>query len=78
MPRTYKQLSLTERIELYRLRSEGRSLRAIAVALGRSPSTLSRELRRNSQPTKVWSRGYEPLRAEALRERRDLNPRPPA
>lgn len=70
MTRAYRQLALTERIELYRLRSEGRSQRAIAAALGRSPSTLSRELRRNSQPTKVWARGYEPLRAEGLRERR--------
>jgi len=70
MTRTYKQLSLSDRIELSRLRQEGRSLRAIAAAVGRSPSTISRELRRNSQPTKVWFHGYEPLRAETLRRRR--------
>jgi transposase, IS30 family len=70
MTRTYKQFSLNERLELSRLHQQGRSLRAIAAVLGRSPSTLSRELRRNGQPTKVWSGGYEPLRAEALRDRR--------
>jgi len=70
MAKTYKQFSLSERIELYRMRKEGRSMRAIAAALGRSASTISRELERNSQPTKAWSQGYEPVRAEALRERR--------
>ena len=70
MARTYKQFSLKESIELSRLRQEGRSMRVISAALGRSPSTISRELRRNSQPTKVWAQGYEPLRAEGLRERR--------
>jgi len=70
MAKAYKQLTLTERFELDRGRSDGRSLRAIAAALGRSPSTLSRELRRNSETTKVWSGGYEPARANDLAERR--------
>lgn len=70
MAKTYKQFSLTERIELYRMHREGRSMRAIAIALGRSPSTISRELERNSRKTKSWSGGYQPLRAEALRQRR--------
>lgn len=70
MAKTYKQISLSERIELYRLHKENRSVRAIASALGRSPSSISRELKRNSQPTKTWSKGYEPVRAERLRERR--------
>lgn len=70
MAKTYKQLSLRERIELDRMTQEGRSLRMIASALGRSPSTLSRELRRNSAPTKAWSGGYEPERADALADRR--------
>ena len=70
MAKTYEQISLSERIELYRMRKEGRSMRAIATALRRSPSTISRELQRNSQPTKAWSKGYEPVRAQALRERR--------
>lgn len=70
MAKTYKQISLSERIELYRMHKEGRSARAIANALGRSASTITRELKRNSRPTQAWSQGYEPVRAERLRERR--------
>lgn len=40
-------LSLTEREEISRAVVEGRSMRSIAAALGRSPSTISREIRRN-------------------------------
>lgn len=66
----YEQLTLTERIELDRLYKQGESVRAIARALQRSPSTVSREIARNSRPTKAWSRGYEPARAEDLARRR--------
>lgn len=45
---TYTQITLQERYALAVLYRQGQSLRAIAVALGRSPSTLSRELRRNA------------------------------
>lgn len=70
MGQKYEQLSVNERVELYRMHKEGRSMRAIAAALGRTPSTVSRELARNSEPTKVWSGGYEPIRAQALTDRR--------
>lgn len=70
MAKTYKQISLKERIEVYRMHKEGRSARAIARALGRAPSSITRELNRNSHPTKAWSEGYEPVRAQRLRERR--------
>lgn len=70
MNRTYQHLSLTERIDLYRMRTEGKSMQAIATILGRSVSTISRELKRNSQPTKVWAGGYDPARAQHLSERR--------
>lgn len=70
MAKTYTHLTLSERIEFYRLHKAGHSLRAIAHALGRSASTLSRELRRNSQPTRAWSNGYQPERAQHLAERR--------
>jgi IS30 family transposase len=66
----YEQLTLAERIERYRLHKQGESMRTIARAMGRSVSTVSRELRRNSTPTKAWTGGYEPARAEALTERR--------
>jgi IS30 family transposase len=70
MEKRYQHLTLAERIELYRLHRAGCSTRAIATALGRSPGTVSRELKRNSQPTKVWTGGYEPARAQQLAERR--------
>lgn len=41
-------LSQEERIEVADLRQEGLSIRQIAHRLGRAPSTISRELRRNS------------------------------
>ena len=49
LPRRRSRLSLTlaEREEISRGLSAGHSLRSIATALGRSPSTVSRELHRN-------------------------------
>jgi hypothetical protein len=70
MGRCYGQLSLEERVEIYRLHAGGKSQNEIASALDRAPSTISRELRRNSRPTKVWTGGYEPVRAQKLAERR--------
>jgi IS30 family transposase len=70
MGRCYGQLSLEERVEIYRLHADGRSQHHIASALNRAPSTISRELQRNSRPTKVWPGGYEPVRAQQLAERR--------
>ena len=66
----YGQLSLEERIEIYRLHAGGKSLTAIARQLGRVASTVSRELKRNSMKTKAWPGGYEPVRAQHLAERR--------
>src|SRR5215211_5996411 len=70
MGRQYGQLSLEERVEIYRLHADGKSQNQIASALDRHPSTISRELRRNAQSTKVWKAGYEPVRAQQLAERR--------
>jgi len=50
MPTTYTHLSHHERDLLAVLRSQGHSLRHIAHALGRTPGTVSRELRRNAPP----------------------------
>lgn len=50
MERRYKQLSLEERDRITELKAGGFSLRAIAKALGRSPSTVAREVGRNSSP----------------------------
>src|ERR1700732_5044238 len=70
MGHCYGQLSLEERVEIYRLHAGGKSQNEIASALHRAPSTISRELGRNSRPTKVWAGGYEPVRAQQLAERR--------
>lgn len=42
-----RYLSRDERREIARLREEGHSIRSVAAVLGRAPSTISRELRRN-------------------------------
>ena len=44
-------LSLTEREQIADLRADGASIRAVAAVLGRPPSTISRELTRNTDPT---------------------------
>src|SRR5437764_13002397 len=53
-------LELGERERLAAFKAEGLSLRAIARALGRAASTVSRELRRNALP----KGGYLPVHAE--------------
>ena len=68
--KAYGQLSLTERIEIYRLHADGKSCRFIANALGRAASTISRELRRNARATRKWPGGYDPQRAQSLMARR--------
>jgi len=62
MPKPYKQLAQSEREHLASLFSEGYSLGDIAKALGRSKSTISRELARNSSPER---QRYTPCRAHA-------------
>ena len=47
MEKRYKQLSLEERDMITEIKAEGESLREIARVLGRSPSTISREVKRN-------------------------------
>ena len=54
-------LSQDERIEIADLHHAGMSMRAIAARLGRAPSTISRELRRNAHPGRRG--GYGPFDA---------------
>lgn len=61
----YKQLAIEERCEVARLRAEGRSIRQIAAALDRSPSSLSRELKRNGG--QQYRPGYAEQQARARR-----------
>ena len=57
----YKHFTLEERNYLQRLREEGYGIRKIARSLGRSPSSISREIKRNSS-----SKGYHHWRANCL------------
>jgi transposase, IS30 family len=59
MGQRYTHFSLEDRCEIARLRAEGRSLRQIAAALDRSPSSISRELKRND-----GVKAYKPAQAE--------------
>ncbi len=70
MGTSYSQLGLRERIEIEIMRRLRHSVRAIALALQRSPSSISRELRRNGRPTKQWRGAYDGERAHGLAERR--------
>ena len=65
-------LTFPERAEIVLLRAAGESIRGVARRLGRSPSTISRELRRNAD-----ARGeYRPSRAHALAWQRAGRPKP--
>nr|WP_241474348.1 IS30 family transposase [Mycolicibacterium neoaurum] len=68
-----RYLSQEERIEIADLRRSGLSMRAIADRLGRAPSTISRELRRNAPA----GRGYQPFDAQrrATARRARFHPR---
>ena len=68
-----RYLDREERYELARLRESGLSLRQVAARLGRSPSTISRELARNAAPR---GGGYQPERAHRLAWERQRRPKP--
>ncbi|MBS5047618.1 MAG: helix-turn-helix domain-containing protein [Firmicutes bacterium] len=65
----YKHLSIEERENLYLGINQGKSIRTIAKELGRSPSTISRELQRG----KSGHRKYRPSVAQYRYERRRKN-----
>jgi IS30 family transposase len=67
MGRGYDQLSLEDREEISRLQAAGLSIRKIAAALDRSPSTISRELRRNSGRTVGYRPSYASEQTKARR-----------
>jgi IS30 family transposase len=67
-----RYLSRDERYELARLRECGLSVRAVAARMGRSPSTISRELARNADRR---SGGYQPERAHRLAWERQRRPK---
>lgn len=63
----YQRLGLDERRDLYRLVATGRSVRQIADALRRHPSTIYRELKRNRHLDEhPLFRGYFPTVAQTM------------
>jgi IS30 family transposase len=67
-----RYLSEQERVQIADLRAAGAGVRAIAERTGRSPSTISRELRRNRDPD---SGQYRPFTAHKLAVQRRARPR---
>ena len=67
---SYQHLTLEERYCLAEFREKGLSIRVIARMLKRSPSTISRELRRNR-----GKRGYHPYGAYSKAKHRRRMPR---
>jgi len=65
-------LSEDERLRIADLRRAGEGVRAIARELGRSPATVSRELRRNVD---AKSSAYRPHAAQRLAEQRRARPK---
>jgi len=61
----YAQLTQEERYQIYALQQMGHTQREIAEVIERSPSTVSRELRRNK-----GLKGYRPKQAQRLAENR--------
>jgi IS30 family transposase len=68
-----EHLTFVEREILYRLKKQGHAQNTIAELMGRHPSTISRELRRNA-----GQRGYRPQQAQRLADTRRQASRRPA
>ncbi|WP_380164007.1 transposase [Jannaschia sp. R86511] len=72
-----RYLSLEERLRIADLHLAGSGVRSIAVLLGRSASTVSRELQRNGSPARRAARGvsYAPHAAQKRAELRARRPK---
>jgi len=71
----HAQITLEERYAINVMRKQRYSIRAIARELGRAPSTISRELRRNLRPTGRYVPGIAHSYAVARRRRSRRNAR---
>ena len=70
MGKAYTQVTMEERCEIARLRSQGSSLRSqIAAGVDRPPSTVARELKRNGSRTLGYQPRYANQQAHARRWR---------
>jgi IS30 family transposase len=76
--RSHLALSLSEREEISRCLVAGQSIRCIALQLGRAPSTISREVKRNGGQISyraahaeqaAWDRAHRPKRCKLVKNR---------
>ena len=67
MGKCYCQFTLEERCKITELRQAGQSIRQIAATLDRSPSSVSREVKRNRGKQVGYRPGYAQQRAAARR-----------
>lgn len=70
--KSYTQLSLTERVEIYALYRQGISRQKIALRIGRNVATVSRELRRNRSR---FTKQYDPVKAQKIAHNRQMKQR---
>ena len=68
--RSARALTLTEREEISRAMVEGQSIRSVAAQLGRAPSTVSREMKRNGGQS-----DYRATEADSAASDRALRPK---
>ncbi|MYT15004.1 Transposase and inactivated derivatives, IS30 family [Streptomyces sp. SceaMP-e96] len=73
--RTSRYLREEERVHIADRLREKASIRQIAAELGRSPSTVSREIRRNRRPMPKGGFTYQPFHAHRRAERRRGRPK---
>ncbi len=67
MGRRYHQIDLEERCKIAQLHSTGCSIRKIASALDRAPSTIAREIKRNRSRQTGYRPGYADQQSRARR-----------
>ncbi len=67
MGNRYTQITIEERCELARLQAAGHSIRQVAAVLDRAPSTIARELKRNSSSAGGYQPSYAQQQARAHR-----------
>ncbi len=72
----YQHISLEEREKLYAMKEQGMSLRSIGKKLGRSQSSLTRELKRNIKyGNEYFGNTYLPCKAQKLADKRAIKQR---
>ena len=67
MGKKYNQITDEERCEIAQLRASGLSIRQVAAALDRSPSTVAREMKRNSSQNGQYRPVYADQQSRARR-----------